>query len=64
MISICMCPEECGYFQKGDTMYLRGFGSVSPKFDGFAYGNYITNKLILSCANTAGNGATVALAIP
>ena len=63
-VSICMCPEECGYFQTGDTMYIKGFGSVSPKFDGFAYGNFITNKLILSCANTTGTCGTVALAIP
>lgn len=63
-VKIYMCPEECGYFQKGDTIYLRGFGSVSPTFEGFAYGDKKNNKLILTCANTTGNSATVALAIP
>jgi hypothetical protein len=46
-----MCSPECSYYKKGDIMYGKAVGFVSPLFEGINYIDYIANKVVLTCAN-------------
>ena len=48
---LCMCSPECSYYKKGDTMFGKAVGFVSPLFEGCNYIDYIANKVVLTCAN-------------